>query len=229
MKGDKRMRRTGFAPRGRAGARPVPSRPRALVVLSRRRFDDPSGRPRALFETFAKQRDVVFIEEPETSEPGAPEAWDLQFPMPHLVVARPVLRAACDGFGAAPVRQLVSMVQELLHWQDIGEFAAWLDCPEVYPVAQQLEPGFLVYDCAEPLWPAGGAPDAALVPLEAELLRAADLVLVAEPSHEPRSWLRTAARMQADLEEAERVPPVLRRRRALGAPVARRSRRESVR
>jgi|GEM_PF-6643525 len=175
---------------------------RAIVALSQYRFDEPSGRPRELFYGLAKERDVVFVEAPASSEPGVPDSWDLRFPLPHLLVARPLLRASCTGYADAPVRKMVGMLRQLLRWQDVQRFVAWIDTPDALGIARRLGAGFLVYDCAAPLEPSrvqdSPRPD---------VVRAADLVLVAEPSGAPRSWARAAARTLADLDEAEGVLP----------------------
>jgi hypothetical protein len=204
--------------------------PRAILALSRARFDDRSGRPRELFTALARHREVIFCEEPVAAEPGVSDSWELQFPAPHLVVCRPVLAASGDGFANAPHARVASMLVQLLRWQDVGEFVAWVDTPHALPVARRLAASLVVYDCEHAFRSAQPEEDARReTDLDGELLRAADLVVVAEPSAEPLSWTRAAERMLADLDEAERAPRALRRRRSLRPPPARRVRREGVR
>lgn len=191
---------------------------RAILALSRTPFDDPSGRPRELFTGLARERQVIYVEEPVAAEAGVPDSWELQFPGPHLLVARPALRAAASGFAGAPHPQVASMLVQLLRWQDVEDVVAWLDTPHALPIARALGARLLVYDRPSAAAPAQGGEDGRGVAVDPELARAADLVVVAEPVEGPHRWRRTAARALADLEEAERRPCLLRRRHALRAP-----------
>ncbi|HEX2485168.1 MAG TPA: hypothetical protein VHQ66_07705 [Myxococcota bacterium] len=209
-----------------AGARLGPAR--AIVALSRGRFESPDGRARELFTALAKEREVVFVEAPIAADPGVPDSWEIQFAAPRLLVCRPVVHAAGGGYEKAPPARVASMIRKLLRWQGVEEYLVWLDTPHAVPTAQRLDPPFLVYSCADVLWNERGEADPGLVKLEAELVREADLVLVAEPSQERMSATRAAVRVLADLEEAERVPRSIRRQRVLRAPPARRPRRREL-
>lgn len=203
-------------------------RPRAILALSRACFDDTSRPTRELFTALAKEREVLFVEEPAAAEPGVPDSWEIQFPAPHLLVSRPVLRTPSRGFEKAPLGRVTAMLRQLLRWQDIEDFVAWVDTPHALPIAERLEAQFLVYECPDALGSPRGEEDPHLVRLEAELVRTADLVLVADPGDAALSPSRTALRMLADLAEAERAPRALRRRRSLRGPPARRPRREAA-
>jgi hypothetical protein len=209
------------------GARLGPAR--AIVALSRGRFESGEGRARELFTALAKEREVVFVEAPIPADFGVPDSWEIQFAAPRLLVCRPVVQATGAGYEKAPPARVASMIRKLLRWQGVEDYLVWLDTPHALQAAQRLDPPFLVYSCADVLWNECGEADPALVKLEAELVRAADLVLVAEPSQERMSGVRAAARVLADLEDAERVPRSVRRQRVLRAPPARRPRRELVR
>lgn len=204
-------------------------RPRAILALSRARFDDASRHARDLFTALAKEREVIFVEEPAAAEPGVPDSWEIQFPAAHLLVCRPVLRTTSRGFDKAPVSRVAAMLRQLLRWQDVEEFVAWLDTPHALRIAQRLEAPFLVYDCAGGLWDAHDNAEGNLVPLEAELVRVADLVLVAGPGEETLSPSRRAARTLAALAEAERTPRALRRSLARRRPSAEPTRHEFAR
>jgi hypothetical protein len=199
-----------------ASAAPLPHQ-RAVVALCRAPFEHGRGRARELFAAVAKEREVVYVEEPVAAEPGVPDSWEIQFAAPRLVVCRPLLRGAGGGYAGAPLVPLASMIRKLLRWQGIEDFMAWIDTPHAFSTAQRLGASFLVYSCANVLWGDGEPADSGLLALEADVVRAADLVLVSEPGLERQSGARAAARILADLSEAERAPRALRRPRALRA------------
>lgn len=173
-----------------------------IVIFSRQPWDS-GGRARELSTRFAKQRPVVLLEPPAPAEPGVPDSWDLEFPMRQLLVGRPVLTRAS---AAAVSDRLPAMVRQLLRWQDIGEWIAWLDTPAAFTLARDLAPRLVVYDCAHPSLPV--AADAG--PREAELLRAADLLFLGDAGAGPLSWDGLAGHMLGELARAERggLPPL---------------------
>ena len=92
------------------------------------------------------------------------------------------------------------MIRQLLRWQDVVEWIAWLDGPASFPLARSLEPRLLVYDrrgAAAPL-----AADTS--PSEAELVRAADLLFLGEPRADRSSWDELARHMLSELARTER-------------------------
>jgi len=187
---------------------------RAILAFSTARFDDPSGRPRELFAALARERQVIFVEDPTAAEPGVPDSWELQFPAPRLLVCRPVLSASDEGPAGPAGPRVAPMLAQLLRWQDVGEFVAWLDAPHALRIARRVGASLVVYDASDAPGARRVGEDGPLVPLDCELARAADLVVAAGPSDEPHRWSRMAARALADLAEAERLPRALRRRRA---------------
>ena len=164
---------------------------RPIVFFSEQRWDA-SDRARELSTRFAKQRPVVVLERPARAEPGVPDSWDLQFPMRRLLVGRPVLRR---GTAVASPR-LVRMIQQLFHWQDVGEWVAWLEAPGSLPLARCLSPRLVVYD--RPSGPAARPADER--PADAALVRAADVLFVGARG----PWDGLAAHMLAELAKAER-------------------------
>jgi hypothetical protein len=108
------------------------------------------------------------------------------------------------------------MVRQLLRWQEIDQWIAWLDAPGAFTLARGLAPRLVVYDCSRRSLPAG--PDAG--PSEAQLLRAADLLFLGD-AEEPPCWDGLAGHMLGELSRAERggLPP-LRVAQAEAAPDA---------
>ena len=151
-----------------------------VLFFSRERWDS-SGRARELCIRFAKERPVILLERPAPAEPGVPDSWDLEFPMRQLLVGRPVLTQSSAA--AAPTR-LPAMIRQLLRWQDVGEWIAWLDTPASFPLARRLAPRLVVYDRARPAAPL----TADTSPSEAELVRDADLLFLGEPRTDRSSW-----------------------------------------
>ena len=162
--------------------------PRALLALSRARFDDPSGRRRGLFTSLAKRWPVIFVEEPSAAEPGVSDAWELRSPSSHLLVCRPLLRACGDGFAGTSPARVASMLVQLLRWQDVGEFVVWLDTPHALPIARRLDASRVVYDCTDAHWPARGDEGTALA---RDRAAARALVRGVEPMHRGHARPRT--------------------------------------
>jgi hypothetical protein len=150
-----------------------------IVFFSKQRWDS-GGRSRELSTRFASERPVVLLERPSAAEPGVPDSWDLVFPMRQLLVGRPVLTRSS---AAAAPHLLLGMIRQLMRWQDIGEWIAWLDAPSFLPLARGLAPRLVVYDRAGSAarLPAGGSPG------EDELVRTADLLFLGEPGAERSS------------------------------------------
>jgi len=167
-----------------------------IVFFSKERWDS-GGRSRELSTRFAGERPVVLVERPAPAEPGVPDSWDLVFPMRQLPVGRPVLTRSSAA--AAPGR-LPGMIRQLMRWQDIGDWIAWLDAPSFLPLARGLAPRLVVYDCAAP---AARLPGGAILG-EAELVRTADLLFLGEPRADRSSWDGLAAHMLEELARAER-------------------------
>ena len=166
-----------------------------VFFFSRERWDS-RGRARELSVRFAKERPVILLERPAPAEPGVPDSWDLEFPTRQLLVGRPVLTQSSAA--AAPSR-LPAMVRQLLRWQDVGEWIAWLDTPASFPLARSLAPRLVVYDRT-----ARAAPVAAETSRnEAELVRTADLLFLGERA-DRSSWDELAGHMLSELARTER-------------------------
>jgi UDP-galactopyranose mutase len=154
--------------------------PPPILVYSHLRWASVFQRPQQLMSRLARERDVVFVEEPLSTN-GRP-AWELESPVPRLVVARAHVPAAnAIAFGGPHVVGLSGMLRRLLRRLRIGPHVAWLYTPMALPLARTLGPELIAYDCMDELAAFDGAPPE-LPGLEAELLRAADVVFTGGPS-----------------------------------------------
>jgi glycosyl transferase family 1 len=143
---------------------------RDLVCFSHLRWDFVYQRPNHLMAHAARDRRVVFVEEPVV-EPA---------PTPHLrlvdregvLVATPVLPPERAGNDPSTLRDLVD---HLVRSERIEEPALWYYTPMALPWSRHLDRAATVYDSMDYLPGFRGAP-AGLLELEDELLRQADLV-----------------------------------------------------
>lgn len=151
-----------------------------LVVFSHLRWDFVFQRPQHVLSRLAARRPVLFIEEPEPDPSGAPR-WERATPTPGVTVFRPRTPRREPGFDPAQVELIAPMLDEVRAAAGAPEILAWLYTPLALPLAQQLEPALLVYDCMDELSLFLGAPPE-LLRREAELLERADVVFTGGPS-----------------------------------------------
>jgi UDP-galactopyranose mutase len=152
-----------------------------VVVYSHLRWDSVFQRPHHLITRLAKQRPVVFIEEPTRANEGEQPGWKMQRPARNLLVAKPRTPIDAPGFADEQIPQLVEMTRRLLAWRGIGPHVAWLYTPMALELARALDPDAIVYDCMDELSSFLGAP-ADLREREAQLVQHADVVFTGGPS-----------------------------------------------
>ena len=147
-----------------------------LVVFSHLRWDFVFQRPQHLLSRMARDRRVIFIEEPVCQD-GRPADWELTYPSTNVLVARPSLPTGGQGFSASELPLLKPMVADLLNSLALSNYVLWLYTPMALPLAQSLtpEPLAVVYDCMDELSAFQFAPPE-LIKHEAELMRWADVV-----------------------------------------------------
>ena len=140
-----------------------------LVCFSHLRWDFVFQRPQHLLTRCAKQRRVLFIEEPifggDTARLELRESDGVEVVVPHLPVCSP--EQACEL-----QRQLLEV---LLARRSRTPLVFWYYTPMALPFTRQLQPAVTVYDCMDELANFHGAPPL-LGQLERELLGRADLV-----------------------------------------------------
>jgi UDP-galactopyranose mutase len=139
-----------------------------LVCLSHLRWDFVWQRPQQLLSRCARERRVFFVEEP---------LWGAERPRMEvsrrdegLFVCVPHLPDGADATGEC--RQLLD---GLLRDYRVDTYVLWFYTPMALPLAEDLTPRAVVYDCMDELSAFLDAPRE-LVELEAALLRRADLV-----------------------------------------------------
>ncbi|HEX2486216.1 MAG TPA: glycosyltransferase [Myxococcota bacterium] len=145
-----------------------------LVVYSHLRWNSVYQRPHHLAARFARERTVVFVEEPLFPETEAPDSWDLDWASEDLVVARPRVAVEGAGFPWTNLR-FERMTSALLRALGIRHHIAWLYTPLATRLALSVGPTSVAYDCMDDLSSFLGAPPEMAL-REAHLLRAADVV-----------------------------------------------------
>ena len=141
-----------------------------LIVFSHLRWDFVYQRPQHLLTRAAKERRVFFIEEPLQSD-------EIHFKMRRdpsgVTVCVPYFPA---DLGPRKVEELVGQwVETLIASQRLEHYAVWFYTPMMLPLAKNLKPKALVYDCMDELSAFKFAPPE-LVQRETELLQKADVV-----------------------------------------------------
>lgn len=167
MKSDLSRRRERQAFQGGSSAKPM------LLCFSHLRWNFVFQRPQHLMSRFARTHRVIFWEEPildATTEP----ALDMTIcSKSGVTVAVPHLNPADSP--AIHEKQLRRLVDELVGERRDAPLVRWYYTPMMLPFSRHLEADCTVYDCMDELANFKFAPPE-LLPLENELLAAADLV-----------------------------------------------------
>jgi glycosyltransferase involved in cell wall biosynthesis len=147
-----------------------------LVCLSHLRWDFVYQRPQHLMSRFARDRRVLFVEEPLFFAPGAGDGaarLDVSERSAGVRVAVPHLP---HGLSPAAVEDLQrDLLRELLAEQGFADYVLWYYTPMALGFSAGLSPAAIVYDCMDELSMFRGAPPA-LLERETRLLAVADLV-----------------------------------------------------
>jgi UDP-galactopyranose mutase len=151
-----------------------------IVVFSHLRWNFVYQRPQHLLSRLAAEQPVLFVEEPEYDASGPPR-WERATPEPGVTVFRPRTPVAEPGFHAAQLGALGPMLEEIRDEAGPDGLVAWLYTPLALPLARQLDPVLVVYDCMDELSMFLGAPPE-LVQREAELMEVADVMFTGGPS-----------------------------------------------
>ena len=150
------------------------SRHDPIVCLSHLRWNFVFQRPQHLMTRFAKDRRVMFFEEPVACEGNQGTGVDVRCcPDSGVIVATPRLPHGLDGPARdAVLRQLLDEV--MLAWR-IERPVLWYYTPMMRPLSRHVEATAVVYDCMDELSAFRFAPPELRI-LEQELMAAADLV-----------------------------------------------------
>ncbi|HLG95707.1 MAG TPA: FAD-dependent oxidoreductase [Bryobacteraceae bacterium] len=145
-----------------------------IIVFCHLRWNFVFQRPQHIVSRLARGRRIFFIEEPQHCE-GQPH-WQKTYAQDgEVMVCTPCTPVTERGFSAAQMPPLRSLMAQLLREEDISKPAVWFYTPMALPLADELNPKIVVYDCMDELSAFAGAPPE-LIELEAQLFRKADLV-----------------------------------------------------
>lgn len=150
-----------------------------LVVFSHLRWNFVWQRPQHLLSRLASRWRVVFVEEPFT---GAPESrLERLQPCAGVQVWRPHVKGWAHGFHDDHLPALQQLLAQAMREERVRDFWTWFYTPMAYPLASDLSPRGVVYDCMDELSAFRNAPRQ-LVQRENALFKAADLVFTGGPS-----------------------------------------------
>ena len=143
-----------------------------LLWLSHLRWSFVYQRPQHLMTRFARDFNVLFVEEPMPTEYAQP--WlEVRPEECGVQVLIPRLPPGCEGDTALRIQR--ELLDGYLEKLGAGELLLWYYTPMALGYAAHLKPKLTVYDCMDELSAFRGAPPE-LVQRERELLERADLV-----------------------------------------------------
>src|SRR5919112_624814 len=151
-----------------------------IVAFSHLRWNFVYQRPQHLLSRLAAKRPVFFIEEPELDLEG-PARWERSSPQPNVTVLRPRTPIRQFGFHPEQIAALKPLIAGLANELRASSLVAWLYTPMAFPLAQELDPDAVVYDCMDELSLFRGAPPELLGQEEAVRERA-DVMFTGGPS-----------------------------------------------
>ncbi|MGI9046939.1 MAG: NAD(P)-binding protein [Burkholderiales bacterium] len=152
----------------------------SIVVFSHLRWDFVYQRPQHLLSRLARNRRVIFFQEPVLSE--EPQAFlDIARPHANLVICTPRTPIATPGFHDQQLPYLNPLLQKVLGDEAVSDYIAWFYTPMALPLIKDLPPRAIVYDCMDELSAFKNAPRQ-LLQRETALLKAADIVFTGGPS-----------------------------------------------
>ncbi|MGS1015699.1 UDP-galactopyranose mutase [Allosphingosinicella humi] len=158
---------------------PVPGRNNTLfpqptlICFSHLRWNFVFQRPQHLMSRFARDRRVIYWEEPEKAATDKEPALSVRTcPRSGVVIATPSLPQGLDE--AAREAALKGLLDTFLA-DEKGPFTRWYYTPMMLPFSRHIAAAGTVYDCMDELANFRFAPPR-LLPLESELLALADIV-----------------------------------------------------
>jgi UDP-galactopyranose mutase len=151
-----------------------------LLVFSHLRWDFVYQRPQHLLSRLARFRPVYVIEEP-VHDPEAAPHWERSRPAPGVTICRPHSPVAEPGFSNQQIPVLRPLIAELLAAEGLERYVVWLYTPMAFPLAYDLSPEAVVYDCMDELSMFLNAPPE-MLERETGVLAWADVVFTGGPS-----------------------------------------------
>jgi glycosyltransferase involved in cell wall biosynthesis len=150
-----------------------------LVVFSHLRWNFVYQRPQHLLSRLALRWRVVFIEEP-VLKAGHNELERFE-PARNVQVWRPHVTGDAPGFHDDHLPALERMISDAMSEEGVSDYWVWFYTPMALPLATDLSPRGVVYDCMDELTLFRHAPRQ-LVQRENALFKMADLVFTGGPS-----------------------------------------------
>ena len=150
-----------------------------LIVFSHLRWNFVYQRPQHLLSRLASRWRVIFIEEPVTVQ--AEQRLERFSPAEGVEVWRPHVGGDAPGFHDEHISVLQRLITEGMRQQKVRDYWIWFYTPMAVPLAAELEPRGIVYDCMDELTLFKNAPRQ-LVQRENVLFKEADLVFTGGPS-----------------------------------------------
>ena len=152
----------------------------AILVFSHLRWDFVYQRPQHLISRLAKSRRVIFFEEPKLDREQAPHMESRQ-EGPNLTVCAAHTAVDQPGFCDEQYAAMRPVISQFLADQSIDDYVLWFYSPMALPLAAELAPRAIIYDCMDELSAFKNAPQQ-LLDRERELLAVADAVFTGGPS-----------------------------------------------
>lgn len=152
-----------------------------IVVFSHLRWDFVYQRPQHLLARLASSHRVLFIEEPVVNQSTHGD-WQFHEPLPNLTVCRPLTSTpVAASFDEKQMPHLKQEVRRLVEGFGMDDYVLWFYTPMALPLAQELKPLAVIYDCMDELSAFLGAPPI-LTERESQLFEKADLIFTGGPS-----------------------------------------------
>jgi glycosyltransferase involved in cell wall biosynthesis len=152
---------------------------KTLVVFSHLRWNFVYQRPQHLFSRLAMRWRVIFIEEPILKAQS--NHLECFRPADGVEVWRPHVTGEAPGFHDDHLPALQRLVNEGMREAAVTDYWIWFYTPMALPLATELAPRGVVYDCMDELTAFKNAPRQ-LVQRENALFKMADLVFTGGPS-----------------------------------------------
>ena len=149
-----------------------------IIVFSHLRWNFVYQRPQHLLSRLARHYRIVFMEEPV---PNGRDFLERLSPAANVEVLRPHVTSSIPGFHDDHLPALQSQLADYLRDEEIDDYLVWFYTPMALPLAAELQPGAVIYDCMDELSAFMNAPRQ-LIQRENALYQMADLVLTGGPS-----------------------------------------------
>lgn len=150
-----------------------------IIVFSHLRWSFVYQRPQHLLSRLASEYRIVFMEEPVSG--AGHDHLERLTPTENVEVLRPHLTDNVGGFHDDLLPKLQNQLAEFLRESGIEDYLVWFYTPMALPLANDLNPQAVIYDCMDELSAFKNAPRQ-LLQRENALYQKADLVLTGGPS-----------------------------------------------